>query len=106
MKIMKFGGSSVGSVDRINSVAEIVKSSFKDTPKGVVIFSAYQGVTDKLIGAGTIAASGNEVYLKIYDELQNLHITMAKELITIQRQSNSLAEIKLILLVSSKSIEE
>jgi aspartokinase/homoserine dehydrogenase 1 len=97
MKIMKFGGSSVGSVDRINSVAEIVKSSFKDTKKGVVIFSAYQGVTDKLIGAGTIAASGNEVYLKIYDELQDLHITMAKELITIRRQSNSLAEIKLIL---------
>jgi aspartokinase/homoserine dehydrogenase 1 len=97
MKIMKFGGSSVGSVDRINSVVEILKSSFQEIKKGAVILSAYQGVTDKLIGAGTIAASSNEVYLKIYDELQDLHITTAKELISIQRQSNILAEIKLVL---------
>ena len=47
MIVMKFGGSSVGDVQRIRSVAQIVKSRLGQKP--VVIVSAVKGITDMLI---------------------------------------------------------
>jgi len=46
---MKFGGTSVGSVDRINHVSSIVKSEFDSGNQVVVVLSAMAGETDKLI---------------------------------------------------------
>tara|TARA_B110000238_G_scaffold81853_1_gene90117 strand:+ start:3810 stop:5030 length:1221 start_codon:yes stop_codon:yes gene_type:complete len=46
---MKFGGTSVGSVDRINHVSSIVKSEFDLGNQVVVVLSAMAGETDKLI---------------------------------------------------------
>ena len=97
MKVLKFGGSSIGNVERINGVIEIIKSSFAKGETGVVVFSAYQSVTDKLIKAGKIAAKGDESYLSILKELQKLHLENARTLLSIQQQSNQLAEIKFIL---------
>ena len=48
MKIMKFGGSSVGSAGRIKNVCKIVRQSAKKNRVAVVV-SAMQGVTDKLL---------------------------------------------------------
>jgi aspartate kinase len=47
--VMKFGGTSVGSVDRINHVSSIVKSEFDLGNQVVVVLSAMAGETDKLI---------------------------------------------------------
>lgn len=94
MKVLKFGGSSVGNAKRIKSVIEIIKSIFKNGETGVVVFSAYQGVTDKLIKAGKIAAKGEESYLDILKEIQEQHLDTARELLSIKQQSNQLAEIK------------
>jgi len=47
--VMKFGGTSVGSVDRINHVSSIVKSEFDSGNQVVVVLSAMAGETDKLI---------------------------------------------------------
>ena len=46
MKILKFGGSSISSAERINSVCDIIKNEYKS--KSVVV-SAMGGVTDLLI---------------------------------------------------------
>ena len=48
MKIMKFGGSSVGSADRIKNVCKIISQAVKKDRVAVVV-SAMQGVTDKLL---------------------------------------------------------
>ena len=47
--VMKFGGTSVGSVDRINHVSSIVKSECDLGNQVVVVLSAMAGETDKLI---------------------------------------------------------
>ena len=47
--VMKFGGTSVGSVERINHVAKIVKSEVDLGNQIVVVLSAMAGETDKLI---------------------------------------------------------
>ena len=57
MKVLKFGGTSVGSVQAIQQVFEIVQKQSKEN-KLVVVVSAMGGTTDVLINAGTKAASG------------------------------------------------
>ena len=47
--VMKFGGTSVGGVERIKHVADIVKSEFDLGNQVVVVLSAMSGETDKLI---------------------------------------------------------
>ena len=56
MIVMKFGGTSVGSAERIRTTAAVVSDSTSEHP--VVILSAMAGVTDRLIGAGDKAIRG------------------------------------------------
>jgi len=48
--VQKYGGTSVGSIERIKAVAERVAKTKKDNNEVVVIVSAMSGETDKLIG--------------------------------------------------------
>ena len=47
--VLKFGGTSVGSIKRINKVAEIVISYVKKKYKVIVVSSAMSGITNDLI---------------------------------------------------------
>ncbi|MEZ5003324.1 MAG: bifunctional aspartate kinase/homoserine dehydrogenase I [Chitinophagales bacterium] len=58
MKVLKFGGTSVGSVENLNKVFEIVKSQKKKNEALIVVCSALGGVTDQIISATNIAKSG------------------------------------------------
>ena len=94
MKILKFGGSSVASAERIKNVIEIIKKSLKEEKNIAVVFSAYQSVTDKLIAASRLAAEGNALYLDNLKELENKHLAIAKELVSVSKQSGVIANIK------------
>jgi len=48
--VQKYGGTSVGSIDRIRNVANRIKSEREKGNKVVAVISAMGGVTDKLIG--------------------------------------------------------
>lgn len=73
MKVLKFGGSSVGSVNSILSVKKIVEAVEEPV---IVVVSALGGITDKLINASQMAASGNSAYEKEYRDIVNRHIEM------------------------------
>ena len=47
--VLKFGGTSVGSIDRIKKVAEIIKNYVKQKYKVIVVSSAMSGVTNDLV---------------------------------------------------------
>ncbi len=81
MKILKFGGSSVGNSERIKNVVDIVIKSLKTNGNIAVVFSAFQGVTDLLIEAGTVAARGDEKYLDLYNTIFIKHKEMLFNLI-------------------------
>jgi aspartokinase/homoserine dehydrogenase 1 len=93
MKILKFGGSSVATPDRIRSVIEIVKPCLSG--KVAVVFSAFGGVTDELIGISTLALEGDEQYRQRADLLEKRHMQTVRELISIQKQSSILAQVKI-----------
>ena len=61
MKVMKFGGTSVGSVNSILSVKRIVESASAGEPV-IVVVSALGGITDKLINTSKMAATGDSAY--------------------------------------------
>ena len=73
MKVLKFGGSSVGSVSSILSVKKIVEAV--EDPV-IVVVSALGGITDKLIEVSQMAANGNPAYEKEYRDIVNRHIEM------------------------------
>lgn len=71
MKVLKFGGSSVGSAEGLASIKSIVDGSSEQL---IVVVSALGGVTDTLIAMGKAASSGqNEEYLTQFDTLVNRH---------------------------------
>lgn len=73
MKVMKFGGTSVGSVDSILKVKQIVEAAEEPV---IVVVSALGGITDKLINTSQMAANGDAEYEKEYCEIVNRHIEM------------------------------
>jgi aspartate kinase len=58
--VQKYGGTSVGSVERIKAVAERVARAKKDGNNVVVIVSAMSGETDKMIGLANQVTSNPE----------------------------------------------
>ena len=73
MKVLKFGGSSVGSVSSILSVKKIVEAVEEPV---IVVVSALGGITDQLIHTSQMAADGNAAYEKEYRDIVNRHIEM------------------------------
>jgi aspartokinase/homoserine dehydrogenase 1 len=77
--IYKFGGSSVGSPEIIKKVIEIVKID-KEHKNLVLVFSAFQTITNILINTGETAALGNEGYKNGFTYIKNIHLTAIEKL--------------------------
>jgi len=80
MKVLKFGGSSVGNSANIEKVVAIVTESIK-TEICVVILSAMQGTTDSLIGIARSAENGDDSFRYKIRELETKHKSTARELL-------------------------
>ncbi|MCA5005939.1 bifunctional aspartate kinase/homoserine dehydrogenase I [Sphingobacterium bovistauri] len=96
MKVLKFGGTSVGTVESIKSVLEIVKSSYEKGEKPLVVLSAMSGVTNLL----TLMAK-NAAERKSFSEdiklLEEKHFEVVKQLIAIKYQNPVFTKLKLML---------
>ena len=78
MKVLKFGGTSVGSVDSILNVKKIVEACNEPV---IVVVSALGGITDKLIQTSQMAVSGDSAYLTSFEEIVSRHHQMIEALI-------------------------
>ncbi len=95
MKVMKFGGTSVGSVNSILSVKKIVESVGEPV---IVVVSALGGITDQLIKTANMAAAGDISYKESFGVMANRHREVAGELLPAgNKQSELLAQIGLLL---------
>ncbi|MBQ6201208.1 MAG: bifunctional aspartate kinase/homoserine dehydrogenase I [Prevotella sp.] len=81
MKVMKFGGTSVGSVKSILSLKEIVEAEARTQPV-IVVVSALDGITDKLIATSQMAKQGDEHYRDEFDAMVKRHHQMIDTIIT------------------------
>ena len=81
MKVLKFGGTSVGSVKSILSLKQIVENEAKIQPV-VIVVSALGGITDKLIATSKLAVAGDEEWKTEFDAMVDRHHKMIDTIIT------------------------
>ena len=78
MKVLKFGGTSVGSVNSILSVKKIVEAIEEPV---IVVVSALGGITDKLLATSTMASKGDLAYEKELSEIIARHLDVIEGVI-------------------------
>ena len=78
MKVLKFGGTSVGSVESIRQIQQIIAGQTVDC---IVVVSALGGVTDQLLRAARLALESSEEYMEEYQAIRHRHIEMINKLI-------------------------
>lgn len=101
MKVLKFGGTSVGSVESILSVKKIVEAEKEPV---VVVVSALGGITDKLIKTSKLALAGDLSYQSEFDEIAVRHHQMIEAVIPSGEKKERLLETIDALLDELKSI--
>ena len=94
MKVLKFGGTSVGTVDSIKQVISILEDNLAQGERIAVIFSAMGGVTNRLIEIGRMATAGNGEYLDLLKAVEERHFTTIRGLIGVKSQSSTFAAVK------------
>ena len=92
MKVLKFGGSSVATPDRIRAVIEIVKPYLHGDV--AVVFSAFGGVTDELIAISKLALDGDPQYRQKADLLERRHLEAVRELVSMQIFRHDIVDIR------------
>ena len=81
MKVLKFGGTSVGSVKSILSLKNIVEAEARTQPV-IVVVSALGGITDKLIATSQMALRGDDRWRDEFDAMVTRHHQMIDTIIT------------------------
>ena len=89
MKVLKFGGTSVGSVASILSLQKIVEKEAKHQPI-IVVVSALGGITDQLIATSQLALKGDESWRSEFDSIVARHHKMIDAIITNPHDRESL----------------
>ncbi|MBN1599406.1 MAG: bifunctional aspartate kinase/homoserine dehydrogenase I [Bacteroidales bacterium] len=79
MKVLKFGGSSVGTAERMKGVRDIV---LKQPKPVLVVVSALQGITDQFEQLCQLASKHDEMYKNIIEEIRRRHTDHCAELIS------------------------
>ncbi len=98
MKVLKFGGTSVGSTDSIKQVGNILKQYHDSKVSVIVVVSAQKGITNLLQDIGSWAVEGDvdQVNQGVVT-IQDRHFQTVKELLPIKDQSQVLAHIKRVI---------
>ena len=78
MKVLKFGGTSVGSVESIRQIQQIIAHQSDDC---IVVVSALGGVTDQLLRAAQLALESDDAYMEVYQSIRQRHLDMVNKLI-------------------------
>ncbi|MFQ5651570.1 MAG: bifunctional aspartate kinase/homoserine dehydrogenase I [bacterium] len=92
MKILKFGGTSIATPERIENVLDLLTQA-RQRGEIAVVVSAFGGVTNMLIEASRLAARGSEAYLGLLSELEQVHREALKVLVSPEPQSAPLSKV-------------
>ena len=88
MQVLKFGGSSLADAANMLKAADIIANAV-ERDKTIVVASAVYKCTDTLIRVGNLAASRDNEYAVLLDELQERHHRIIRELLPIEKHEES-----------------
>ncbi len=101
MKILKFGGTSVGSIEGLRNVKSIIEKEFNKNEPLVVVCSALSGITNALLSASVEALKQND-FSEILKSAEEKHYQIISELLPRAAQNPLLMMVK----VSFNEIED
>lgn len=93
MKVLKFGGSSIGNPEHIKKVKEIIAGQQKPV---IVVISAFEGITDQLLKTSLMAKSRDQNYESELKAVSNKHRDMLRQVISGKQQNDVLEKIDLL----------
>ncbi len=93
MKVLKFGGSSLASPERIKLVSKTIQKHLEEDSV-IVVFSAFGGVTNDLLEMAELASKEDIRYKEILAQNEKRHLEAARELVPVANQSSILSKIK------------
>ncbi len=91
MKVLKFGGTSVGSPERIRGVKNIIESQSSPC---IIVVSALQGITDELKQVCELASERNDQYKGLLGKVIQKHSEYARQLISRDKSESVLEAIR------------
>ncbi len=94
MKVMKFGGTSVGSAESIKTVLEIIRGQ---SERVVAVFSALSGITNKLSECLELASVKDDKYKYVLEEIEKRHLSLSKELLKPESAHDVFEKIKVLI---------
>ena len=94
MKVMKFGGTSVGSADAVAQVKKVVESAQEEV---IVVVSALGGITDQLISTARTAAAGDASYKDSLQRIVDRHHDMVARVVMPDRREDIAARVNCLL---------
>jgi aspartokinase/homoserine dehydrogenase 1 len=94
VKVIKFGGTSVGSAENIRKVMAIISGYHSQNQPFAVVASAVSGITNCLIATATQASQSDERYLQGLKEIEEKHIAIIRSLMEAKVQSQVFAQLK------------
>ena len=95
MKILKFGGTSVGSVDSIRKLLDIIEREDQNPCKPVIVLSAMSGVTNLLSAMADKASQGGEFGDELR-ELEERHFDVIKDLLAVSKQNPVFTKLRIL----------
>jgi aspartokinase/homoserine dehydrogenase 1 len=96
MQVLKFGGSSMGTVESISNVLSIVRQRAERGSVAVVV-SAMKGVTDQLVETCDRMERSSFSYRGTIESLEKRHFDIARKMLPAQEQSDLITELKMLL---------
>ena len=94
LKVLKFGGTSVGTIDSLRNVKSIVEGL--EDP-AIIVVSALGGLTDRLIATAKSASEGKEDYVDEMKIIRKRHYDIIEALIPADRKENVLSTVNVLL---------
>lgn len=86
MKVLKFGGSSVGSAEGLSQVKRVVESCSGDC---IVVVSALGGITDQLLATARMAAAGDDSYQTQLAAMVSRHYELAEAVVLAENMART-----------------
>ena len=94
MKVLKFGGTSVGSAEALKALTLVVKQTLQEQEQMVIVVSAMGGVTNQLLKMAENAVLGKD-FSDDLASLEKKHFLIVKELVSLQQQNQVITKLKL-----------
>lgn len=95
MKVLKFGGTSVGTTESLKNVKKIIERNRED--KIIVVVSALGGITDRLIEIAREAAKGGKGYRDEFEKVINRHLNIIDSLLIGETLSKTKVKVESLL---------